>query len=161
MTTRSMAARICLAAAAAVVALTAAACGGRAAPDHGRVVAQLGIPFRPTGANGAQVVSVTVSHGQRFSIKVGTSDGPYWWTQSTRPDARFVAFAGNYDEGSCPTGLVGCRVPYFHTLVASGRGSTTMSWTYHDPNCQATPSTGTQGRACPPVPTVTIRITIR
>ncbi len=99
-----------------------------------------------------------VSAGERFSIKVHTSDGPFWWTQQSKPDPGLVRLAGNFDEGSCPANAVGCRVPYFHTLIARHAGTTTMTWVYHAPSCQATPSAGSPG--CTAMATVRFDITI-
>ena len=155
--------RIALAAVLSLIA--AAACGTRVvAPDHGRVVAYLTIPFRPAATTGtAEVVRVAVSSGQRFSVKVDTSDGPFYWNQTgSRPDPRVVRLAGNFDEGSCAAGMTGCRVPYFHTLLARSRGTTTMSWKYHDLHCQAVRKRMTQAtRSCPSVTVVTFDITVR
>jgi hypothetical protein len=142
-----------------------AGCGGPpAAHGHGRVVARLAIPFRPAAASGtAEVIRVAVRPGQRFSVKVDTSDGPYFWRQTgTGPDARIVRLAGNVNDGSCPASQVGCRVPYFHTLLARAAGTTTMSWRYHDLHCDAVRKRMTQAtRACPAITTVTFVITVR
>src|SRR5579863_6615061 len=51
---------------------------------HGKVVAFVPIPYRissevDTGV--ARTVKVMVRPGQRFSVKVATSDGPFWWRQ--------------------------------------------------------------------------------
>jgi hypothetical protein len=148
------------------VSLLITACGSPAGPahDHGRVAGHLTIPFVPAATTGkAEIIPISVTVGERFSIKVDTSDGPYWWTQSgTAPDPRLVRLAGNFNDGSCSPGLVGCRVPFFHTLFARARGTTAMSWRYHSPGCAATTGTATPpGRACPPVTLVTFTITIR
>src|SRR5262249_39702607 len=132
---------LAVAAATAGLALAAAACSAAAPParpgDHGPGVALLPLPSRLTArAGGRELITVTVSAGQRFSIKIDTSDGPFWWSQSGPPDPRIVRLAGDFNQGSCAPGLVGCRVPYFHTLLARGTGSTTMTWTYHHPPCQ-------------------------
>src|ERR1022692_746413 len=145
--------------------IAAAACAGPAAArDHGRVVAHLTIPFRPAAVTGkTEVIRVAVRSGQRFSVKVDTSDGPFYWNQTgRRPDARVVRLAGDFNEGSCASGMVGCRVPYFHTLLARARGTTTMSWQYHDLRCQAVRKRMTQAtRSCPSVTVVTFDITVR
>jgi hypothetical protein len=115
------------------------------------VVAHLAIPFRPAVAAGkADVIPIAVTAGQRFSIKVDTSDGPYAWSQAgTAPDPRTVTLAGNFNAGSCAPDLVGCRVPYFHTLITRGRGTTTMSWKYHDYRCAHAPKAAAAGsRSC-------------
>lgn len=75
-------------AAATGLALAAAACSAAAPPtrtrDHGRVVALLPIPFQPAApAGGRELITVTVSAGQWFSIKTDASDGPLWWSQSS------------------------------------------------------------------------------
>jgi hypothetical protein len=156
--------------------LAVAACGGPATPshDHGRVVAHLAIPFQPPVATGnPDIIRVTVTVGQRFSIKVDTSDGPFDWSQLTRPDPRIAWLAGNFGDGSCAAGLVGCRVPYFHTLIARGRGTTAMSWKYHDLRCEAAQATASPGPSaspgasarpgigpCPSVTRVTFDITV-
>lgn len=150
----------------AVVSLiAAAACAGQAAAqDHGRVVGHLTIPFRPAAVTGTtEVIRVAVNRGQRFSVKVETSDGPFFWNQTgDRPDPRVVRLAGDFNQGSCGSGMVGCRVPYFHTLLARARGTTTMSWRYHDLRCQAERKRMTQAtRSCPSVTIVTFDITVR
>ena len=147
------------------VSLLVAACTGPAGPghDHGRVAGHLSIPFVPATTSGtAEIVPIAVTVGERFSIKVDTSDGPYWWTEAgTAPDPRLLRLAGNFNDGSCSPGLVGCRVPYFHTLVARARGTTTMSWRYHAPGCVPAPATATPpGLACPAMTLVTFTITI-
>jgi hypothetical protein len=146
--------------------IAAAACAGpAAAQDHGRVVAHLAIPFRPgavtTGTT--EVIRVAVNRGQRFSVKVETSDGPFFWNQTgRRPDPRVVRLAGDFNQGSCAAGMAGCHVPYFHTLLARARGTTTMSWRYHDLRCQAVRKRMTQAtRSCPSVTIVTFDITVR
>ncbi|HUZ52621.1 MAG TPA: hypothetical protein VMU94_08825 [Streptosporangiaceae bacterium] len=145
--------------------LAAAACAGPAAArDHGHVVAHLTIPFRPAAVTGkTEVIKVAVSSGQRFSVKVDTSDGPFFWNQTgSRPDPRVVRLAGDVNDGGCASGMVGCRVPYFHTLLARARGTTTMSWKYHDLRCQAVRKRMTQAtRECPSVTVVTFYITVR
>jgi hypothetical protein len=157
-----------LMAAAAGWALAAAACSSTApshrSHDHGLVVAHLSIPFRPAaGAGGRELITVTVSAGQRFSVKVDTSDGPYWWSQSgTPPDPRIVRLIGDFNQGSCAPGLVGCRVPYFHTLLARSSGMTTMTWTYHQPPCQAAAKAPSPAStACPKVTVVIFDISVR
>jgi hypothetical protein len=145
------------------VSLLTASCAGPAAHDHGRVAGHLSIPFVPAATAGkAEIIPVAVTVGERFSIKVDTSDGPYWWTQAgAAPDPRLVRLAGNFSDGSCSPGLVGCRVPYFHTLIARARGTTAMSWRYHAPGCVTAPVTATPpGIACPAVTLVTFTITI-
>ena len=145
--------------------LLVAACAGPRTPahDHGSVAGHLSIPFVPAATAGkAEVVPVTVRVGERFSIKVDTSDGPFWWTQTgAPPDPRLVRLAGNFNDGSCSPGLVGCRVPYFHTLVARARGTTAMSWRYHAPGCAAAASASPPSRSCPAVTVVTFTITVR
>ena len=145
--------------------VAAAACAGPAAAlDHGRVVAQLTIPFRPAAVTGTtEVIRVAVNRGQRFSVKVDTSDGPFSWNQAGRwPDPRVVRLAGDFSQGSCASGMAGCRVPYFHTMLARARGMTTMSWRYHDLRCQAERKRMTQAtRSCPSVTVVTLDITVR
>jgi len=141
----------------------AAACGGgQPAHDHGRVVAHLTIPFAPAIAPGKpDVIRVAVARGTRFSVLVDTSDGPIDWSQTGVPSPRLLRLAGNFDDGSCAAGLVGCRVPYFHTLIAQARGATTMSWKYNDLRCEASPAPVTGTRPCPKLTTVTFDITVR
>ena len=144
--------------------VAAAACAGPAAArDHGRVVATLAIPFRPAAMTGTtEVIRVAVRSGQRFAVKVDTSDGPFFWSQTGRPDPRVIRLAGNFDDGSCASGMAGCRVPYFHTLLARARGTATMSWKYHDLRCQSVRKRMTQAtRSCPSVTVVTFDITVR
>jgi hypothetical protein len=98
------------------------------------VVAELPIPL---ASPATPVVNVAVSVGQRFSVKVDTSDGPYEWSEiGPAPDRQLVKLAGNFDDGHCDSKAVGCRVPYFHTLLAKTRGTTTMTWHLRDFNCQ-------------------------
>lgn len=146
---------------AAVVPLLAAACSSGHRPrPHGTVVADLPIPFAPPAASGnREVIAVHVRAGERFSVKVATSDGPYWWAEQARPDPRLVKAAGDVNDGHCAPGLVGCQVPYFHVLVARHPGSTTMTWVYHAPDCQRTPPVG-GGPACPATIKVTVAIAI-
>ena len=146
------------------VSLVITACsGGGSGHDHGRVAGHLTIPFVPAATTGkAEVIPIAATVGERFSIKVDTSDGPYWWTQAGTPDPRLIRLAGNFNDGSCSPGLVGCRVPYFHTLTARARGTTVTSWRYHAPGCVTASATATPpGLACPPVTLVTFAITIR
>jgi hypothetical protein len=141
--------RILAAAALSACLFSAAACGTTSAPaasrsapaathDHGRVVADLPIAFAPRPVFlETEIIRVTVNVGQRFSIKVGTSDGPVYWDQvGSPPDPRLVKVLGNFNDGHCPPDLVGCRVPYFHTLLALAAGTTTMTWRYHNLACQ-------------------------
>lgn len=133
-----------LAVSAAAAALLTAGCssGGAAGRDHGQdhdhgtVVGHLDIPFVPAHLHGpAQVVTVSLLPGQRFSVLVQTSDGPYAWNQTRRPDPWVVRSSGDFDRGTCASGLVGCRVPYYHTLVARNPGTTVMTWNYRDFGC--------------------------
>ncbi len=154
-----------LAAAVLAAGLLVTACAGPGTPvhDHGSVAGHLRIPFVPAATAGkTEVVPITVRVGERFSVKVDTSDGPFWWTRTgAPPDPRLVRLAGNFNDGSCSPGLVGCRVPYFHTLVARARGTTAMSWRYHAPGCAAAASASPSGRSCPAVTVVTFTITVR
>jgi hypothetical protein len=133
-------------------------------PSHGKVAAQLTIPFAPAGIkNGTEVIPVTVGVGKRFSVKVDTSDGPFFWSQQgAAPDRRVVKLVGDFNQGSCPSADVGCRVPYFHTLLAVARGTAVMTWRYHALACgPAVPSTGQSSSACPRVTMVRFDITVR
>ncbi len=155
------------AAATPLLLLTLAACANPPVQaDHGRVVAHLPIPFTPAGQ--PEVIRVTISPGQRFSIKIDTSDGPYAWLQVSGPDPRLIGFAGDFNDGSCPSGMVGCRVPYFHTMITEHRGATTATWRYRDYACPATPTptttaspaeTATPAIPCQPAE-VTLKITV-
>jgi len=151
-----------LAAGAAALALLTAGCSGAraASHDHGTVIGSLDIPFVPAHVRGrAEVVQVTVHAGERFSVLVQTSDGPYAWNQTGRPDPGLVRLAGDFDRGTCPSMQVGCRVPYYHTLVARASGVTVMTWNYRDFGC---PEHGPapKGRHCPAVTHVRFRITV-
>jgi len=150
-----------VAGAAALALLTAGCSGARAAShDHGTVVGQLDIPFVPAHVRGrAEVVPVTVHPGERFSVLVQTSDGPYAWNQTGRPDPGLVRPAGDFSRGTCPSMQVGCRVPYYHTLVAKAPGVTVMTWNYRDFGC---PEHGPapKGRHCLKVTQVKFRITV-
>jgi hypothetical protein len=117
--------------------LGTAACSGSSphvSKDHGEVVAELPIPL---ASPATPVIKVDVSVGQRFSVKVDTSDGPFEWSEvGPAPDRHLVKLAGNFDDGHCDPKVVGCRVPYFHTLQAKARGTTTMTWHFQDFGCQ-------------------------
>jgi hypothetical protein len=134
---RRLASRVVVAAMAGICVLGVTACSGSshgASHDHGLVVAELPIPL---ASPATPVVKVAVTVGQRFSVKVDTSDGPYAWGQIGQlPDRQLVRVAGNFDDGHCDQKAVGCRVPYFHTLQAKAPGTTTMTWQFHDFNCQ-------------------------
>ena len=150
-----------VAGAAALALLTAGCSGGSAAShDHGTVVGHLNIPFVPAHVRGqAEVVPVTVHQGERFSVLVQTSDGPYAWSQTGRPDPGLVRPAGDFSRGTCPSMQVGCRVPYYHTLVAMAPGVTVMTWNYRDFGCpQHGPAP--KGRHCLTVTHVRFRITV-
>ena len=156
----------------AAVPLLATACASGSTPhgqpvvrelrpnhSHGIVLGDLPIPYVP-GATGApsSVVAIDVSGGGRFSIKVDTSDGPFWWTEQGKPDPRVARLAGQFNDGHCAKDLVGCRVPYFFTLIAEHSGKTTMTWVYHAPNCRSTPPPG--GTACQAIVRVRFDITV-
>jgi hypothetical protein len=146
--------------------LAGAACSGTAAPDHshGAVIGQLAIPFNPPDADGsADVITVTVAAGQRFSVKVDTSDGPFYWSQQgPAPDPQVMKFVGDFNQGSCPANVVGCRVPFFHTLLARGHGMATMTWKYHALDCPSKPPASSQAAGnCPKVTIVTFDVTVR
>jgi len=143
--------------------LSAAAYAGLAtAPghDHGRVVALLPILSGPDPAFPEhQIIYVKVHPGQLFSIKVHTSDGPFFWDESGRPpDPRLIKTAGDFNDGHFPAGLVGCRVPYFHTLLARRAGATSMTWRFHNVSC---PAGGNAAARCRRITTVVFDITIR
>lgn len=151
-----------LVAGAAALALLTAGCSGArtASHDHGTVVGHLDIPFVPAHVRGlAEVVRVTVHPGERFSVLVQTSDGPFAWSQTGRPDPGLVRLAGDFDRGTCPAGMVGCRVPYYHTLIARASGVTAMTWKYRDFGC---PEHGPapKSRHCPTVTHVRFLITV-
>ena len=147
--------------------LSAAGCGRPAAPaspEHGRVVADLPISFPPLPVYlMTETIQVNVGAGQRFSIKVGTSDGPVYWSQfGSPPDPRLIKVVGDFNDGRCPADQVGCRVPYFHTLLARGRGSTTMAWRYHNLSCTARPRSSSKAVVwCPRLRTVIFDIMVR
>jgi hypothetical protein len=138
---RRMISRVITAALAGSCVLAVIACSGpahSATHDHGLVVAELPIPLSspPT-----PVVKVAVKVGQRFSVKVDTSDGPYEWSEiGPKPDRHLVKVVGDFDDGHCQKRAVGCRVPYFHALKAKARGTTTMTWHLQDFNCQDNPA---------------------
>jgi hypothetical protein len=150
--------------AAGVVSLLVVGCSpsGATTADHGVVVGHLHIPFVPKPATGsADIVNVTVQAGQRFSVEVDTSDGPYWWNQTgPRPDARIVRVVGDFNIGSCAQGMVGCRVPYYHTLLARSRGETIMIWRYNAAPCRV-PVTSAARKQCPSVTEVQFDIDVR
>jgi hypothetical protein len=132
--------------------------------DHGKVVAYLPIPYQVSSDvdNGsAKTVNVTVRPGQRFSVKVATSDGPVLWRQvGPAPDGRVVSFVGDFNAGHCAKAAVGCRVPYFHILRARASGTTTMTWLYRDLACGLVRKKMTEpGRSC--VAAVAFDITVR
>ncbi len=143
-----------------------AGCGGQSAPpvhDHGAVVARLPIQFAPSGpSRGIQTIRVLVLKGQRFSIKIGTSDGPVFWSQVSPADPHLIKVVGDFNDGHCAPGLVGCRVPFFHTLMARGRGTTSMRWRYHGLTCEVgAVQPGSARPKCAHVATVAIDITVR
>lgn len=147
--------------------VAATGCGGSTDPashDHGRIVAQLPILFAARPAFFAEhgTIHVAVAVGQRFSIKVDTSDGPYFWNEAGRPpNSRLVKLVGDFNDGHCAADLLGCRVPYFHTLLAQDSGTTTMTWRYHNVSCpsgQGRPSKATA--RCTRIGTVVFDITI-
>lgn len=149
---------------AAGISVFAAACASAApaADRHGTVIGHLAIPFLPKAAPGnADVIMVTVRAGQRFSVEVDTSDGPEWWTQAgAGPDSRIVKALGDFNIGSCPSDQAGCRVPYYHTLIARSPGTTTMTWTYHASSCRA-PVISPARKQCPSVRDVQFDIDVR
>lgn len=134
----------------AACASSSTSSGGPA--DPGQVVADLNIPFHP--GRQPTVITVTVARGERLSIKVDTSDGPYAWLQVTPPDPHVIKPVGNFNDGSCPTGMVGCRVPYFHTMIAKNKGTTATTWRYHDYSCRKAPG-GTASPTATPSPVTT------
>ncbi len=140
-----------LAAAAMSVGATACSRSGATVSDHGAVVGHLAIPFRPPVAKGpAEIIEVTVRAGRRFSIEVDTSDGPQWWTQIAAPDSRLLTVVGDFNLGSCPADVTGCRVPYYHTLLARSPGETTMTWKYNSGPCRAQAPAPTASQAASP-----------
>jgi hypothetical protein len=155
----------------AALALLAAGCSGASAAghghsrdhghDHGTVVGRLGIPFVPAHVRGqAEVIPVTVHTGERFSVEVQTSDGPYVWNQTgPRPDPGVVRLAGDFDAGSCRQDQVGCRVPYYRTMIAQAPGVTTATWNYRDFGCPAH-GPAPKDRTCPKVTHVRFTITV-
>jgi hypothetical protein len=149
---------------AAAMCVSAVACTSSSATpiDHGAVIGHLHIPFVPTVTSGsADVIMVTVREGQRFSVEVDTSDGPQWWTQAgPGPDSRIVKVIGDFNVGSCPANVAGCRVPYYHTLLARSPGATTMTWRYNTAPCRA-PSTSPASKQCPSVRDVQFDIDVR
>jgi hypothetical protein len=147
--------------------VAATACGGSADPashDHGRVVAHLPIqppPHRVVGEHG--IIHLTVPVGQRFSVKVDTSDGPFFWDEAgSPPDPRLARFVGDFNDGYCGADQYGCRVPYFHTLLARSRGTTTMTWRFHNVSCPPGRDRASKATArCTRIETVVFDITIR
>jgi hypothetical protein len=154
----------------AAVAILVAALGatltawgsGNAQPNHGSVVARLPMPFRPHAERGIELIPVSVNVGQRFSILVGTTVAfPAYWTETgSSPDARIVQAVGDFSDGSCGD-MIGCAVPYFHTLSAQSRGTTTMTWQYRTPECRRFKHGGGGPAGCPRVTTVVFRISVR
>jgi hypothetical protein len=161
-----LARRLTAAALAGVVGLLAVGCGrsGAVSIDHGVVIGHLVIPFAPAATRGggaADVIKVTVAAGQRLSVEVDTSDGPAWWSQTgAKPDASIVKVVGDYNIGSCPANQVGCRVPYYHTLLARGPGTATMTWRYNSAACNA-PASSPLSKQCPKVRDVQFDIRVR
>jgi hypothetical protein len=149
---------------AGAIGLLAVGCSpsGATTAGHGVVIGHLHIPFVPQPATGgADVINVSVQAGQRFSVEIDTSDGPYWWNQAgRRPDSRIVEVVGDFNIGSCAPDLVGCRVPYYHTLLARGRGETVMTWRYDAAPCRA-PVTSAARKQCPSVTEVQFDIHVR
>ncbi|MGI9005898.1 MAG: hypothetical protein ACR2FU_06835 [Streptosporangiaceae bacterium] len=159
-------------AAALLTAGATAGCGPSGANrtgDHGvtglgTVVAYLPIPYRVSSeadTGSARTIRVAVRPGQRFAVKVATSDGPFVWRQvGPAPDGRLVRFVGDVNAGHCAKAAVGCRVPYFHVLRARAAGATTMTWLYRELACSPVRKKMTQStRSC--VAAVTFDITVR
>lgn len=148
-----------------LLAVTACSGNGKySAHDHGKVVAHLPIPYTSRLASGkTEVIRLAVAVGERFSVKVDTSDGPLYWRQvGTAPDPLLVKVVGDFNDGHCAADLVGCRVPFFHVLAARARGTTTMSWRYHNLSCAASgKAPGHAGHPCVKTATVTFRIQVR
>ncbi len=156
-----------------LVAGLAAGCGApgphRGAGNHGitevgKVVAYLPIPYQVSSevdTGSAKTIKVLVRPGQRFAVKVATSDGPFLWRQvGPAPDGRVVQVVGDVNAGRCPKAAVGCRVPYFHVLRARAAGTTTMTWLYRELACTPARKKMTQStRSC--VAAVTFNITVR
>ena len=158
-----------------LVAILAAASGAAAAgcgspdaspatADHGRVVGYLRIPYQLTteaDTGAPRTVSVLVHPGERFAIKVATSDGPFVWRPvGPAPDGRVVRTIGNVNDGHCAAAAVGCRVPYFHVMRAKAAGHTSVTWLYRQLSCYALRKKMTQStRSC--VASITFDITVR
>jgi hypothetical protein len=153
-------------AAAAVLAaacVLATACGAPAhgSPDHGPVVASLPIPFSPPVPGRPDVMPVTATAGERFAIKVATSDGPFYWAQAGKvPEPALIRPVGDFSDGQCAQNLVGCRVPYFATYAARHTGTATLTWAYHALDCPAAGTPRSAGPSCTRIVTVTFDITI-
>jgi hypothetical protein len=156
--------RMAVLVAVAAISVFAAACSssGATVSQHGVVIGHLSIPFMPNiTTGGAEIIAVTVQAGQRFSVEVDTSDGPEWWTQTgAGPDSRIVKVVGNFNVGSCPADMTGCRVPYYRTLIARSPGTTTMTWRYNSAPCRA-PTTSPASKQCPSVTEVQFDIDVR
>ncbi len=154
------------------ICVLAAACSGttgqahrHAGHDHGTIVASLPIPFSPPRVPGTpDVMTVTVTAGELFSLKVTTSDGPFYWAPAGRPpDPGLIRDVGDFNDGHCARLMPGCRVPYFATYAARQRGTATMTWAFHQLGCPATASPaspGPAGPSCPRIILVTFRITV-
>jgi hypothetical protein len=127
----------------ALGALLMTGCGGTGpAPGHGPVVARLPIPFQPAGPAGKMtVMPVHVTAGQQFSIEVDTVDYPDFWTEAgAGTNSQIVQAAGDFPEATCPGQEVGCAIPYLYAFVARSRGTTSMTWEYHQGNAGSPPS---------------------
>lgn len=127
--------------------LLAAGCGG-ASPGAPRQVASLqvtsGYPLHPV------TLKPKLAHvpaGSRFSVMVGTTDGPEAWALTTAGQPGVVGEQGSAPVGSCGSPpRAGCTLPQRYIFLAKARGTTTMVWTEYAFGCPSQPA-----RRCPAV----------
>lgn len=127
--------------------LLAAGCGG-ASPAAPRQVASLpvtnGYPLHPVTL---KPKLARVPAGSKFSVTVGTTDGPEAWELTTAGQPAIVEKQGSAPVGSCGSPpRAGCTPPQRYTFLAKARGTTTMVWTEYALGCSSQPA-----RRCPAV----------
>jgi hypothetical protein len=121
-------------------ALLAAGCSGTS-PAAPRQVASLrvtnGYPLHPVTLEPKQA---RVPAGSKFSVTVGTTDGPEAWELTSVGHPAIVEKQGSAPVGSCGSPpKAGCTVPRRYTFLAKAAGTTTMVWTEYALGCAGQP----------------------
>jgi hypothetical protein len=125
-------------------ALVAAGCSS-ASPATPREVASLkvtsGYPQHPVTL---KPKLARVPAGSKFSVTVGTTDGPEAWELTSVGQPAIVEKQGIAPVGSCGSpAKAGCTVPRRYTFLAKAAGTTTMVWTEYAVGCS-----GQAGQRC-------------